>query len=164
MNNLVCGACKGENDRPTQRHCSTCHREYMVAWRGHKTAERQAVVEAVKRDRRIKRKYDLSPEEQESMLRAQGNACAICVTRFGNEPIQRPRVDRCHTTGHVRGLLCHKCNIAIGLLDDQPRFFDLAAQYLRSRSVAKLAPKHKMTMAKILERLEKRAEPSERVA
>lgn len=148
-----CSGCKGVNDRPGQRHCAECHRVYQAEWRGKKTAERHPIVEAVKRDRRIKNKYNLSPEENEALLRIQDYACAICVTKFGDEHMERPRVDHDHTTGHVRGLLCHKCNVAIGLMDDQPRFFDLAAQYLRSRSSAQIIPpKPKATMASILQR------------
>lgn len=154
---LKCSGCKGENDRPGQRHCSECHRLYQAEWRGEKAIERNAIVQAVNRDRRIKNKYNLSPEETEAMLRSQGNACAVCVTKFGEEKIKTPRVDHDHSTGHVRGLLCHNCNVAIGLMDDQPRFFDLAAQYLRSRSSVRVAPpKPKIrSMAEILNRQSK---------
>lgn len=149
----VCSGCGGENDRSPQRHCAECHRLYMLEWRGEKAKERNVISDAVHRDRRIKKKYNLSPEGQEAMLQIQGFSCAICVTPFGEAPIDRPRVDHDHTTGHVRGLLCNKCNIAIGLLDDQPKFFDLAAQYLRSRSSAQTSPpKPKVTMASILQR------------
>lgn len=152
---IKCGGCGGVNDREGQRHCSECHRLYMIEWRGQKAIERDVIADAVKRDKRIKKRYNISPEMQEEMLRAQGFACAICITRFGEAPIERPRVDHDHSTGQVRGLLCNKCNIAIGLMDDQPRFFDLAAQYLRSRSSPKITPKPKATMASILARFDK---------
>lgn len=40
-------------------------------------------------------------------------------------------VDHCHETDAVRGLLCSKCNFAIGLLDDNPEYATKAAEYLR---------------------------------
>jgi hypothetical protein len=153
--------CKGPNDRPGQRHCSSCHKSYQAEWRKQKTLERNPVIEAVKRDRRIKEKYDLSPDGLEAMLMSQGYACEICATEFGDEPINCYCVDHDHATGYVRGLLCRRCNQALGMLEDEPRFFDRAAHYLRVRSAKIEAPKPKVTMASILERL---GEPETREA
>ncbi len=33
--------------------------------------------------------------------------------------------------GLVRGLLCHRCNAAIGLFSDSPELLDVAIEYLR---------------------------------
>jgi hypothetical protein len=41
-------------------------------------------------------------------------------------------VDHCHTTGNVRGLLCHNCNRGIGLLKELPSNFIKAIKYLES--------------------------------
>jgi hypothetical protein len=44
------------------------------------------------------------------MLDEQGGGCAIC----GNTPkTRRLDVDHDHKTGHIRGLLCHRCNRAL---------------------------------------------------
>jgi hypothetical protein len=157
MSHLICGGCNQPNDRPTQRHCAKCHRIYMKEWRGQKTIERHPIIEAVKRDKRIKNKYNLTPSDQEAILREQGNACAICVIKFGNAPGRVPFVDHDHQTGNVRGLLCHKCNSGLGMFEDQPVYLDRAAEYLRVRSAsAKVAifnNKPKTTMASILEKI-----------
>lgn len=48
--------------------------------------------------------------QYETMLARQGGGCAIC----GNPPkTRRLDVDHDHTTGTVRGLLCHRCNRAL---------------------------------------------------
>ena len=45
-------------------------------------------------------------------------------------------VDHCHTTGKIRGLLCRKCNTAIGLLNDNATVLRLAAEYLDEHASA----------------------------
>jgi len=81
------------------------------------------------------RKYGLTVEAYNAMLAQQGGGCAIC----GGGPNSRGRrfaVDHCHGTGRVRGLLCSKCNTALGLLDDDPLRCEAAAAYLRKHSNA----------------------------
>ena len=41
-------------------------------------------------------------------------------------------VDHCHQTKAIRGLLCHKCNIALGHMNDDPEQLERAANYLRN--------------------------------
>jgi hypothetical protein len=55
--------------------------------------------------------------------------CAIC----GKSPMGKRKlsVDHDHKTGRVRGLLCSKCNFAVGLLEDNPERAEALAGYLR---------------------------------
>ena len=65
----------------------------------------------------IKKKYDLSKDEYKAILADQKGVCAVC----GGGPNGRGSklyVDHCHKTNKVRGLLCRKCNLAIGYVDD----------------------------------------------
>jgi len=71
------------------------------------------------------RAYGLSDEDFGAMYRDQGGRCAIC------EDETRLNVDHDHETGKVRGLLCRRCNVALGFLRDDPELADLAAAYLR---------------------------------
>lgn len=41
-------------------------------------------------------------------------------------------IDHDHVTKTFRGVLCSKCNSALGLFDDDPERLELAAQYLRA--------------------------------
>lgn len=50
--------------------------------------------------------YDLTLEEYDALLKAQGGRCAICPLK----PKYNLHVDHCHKTGIVRGLLCKTCN------------------------------------------------------
>lgn len=69
--------------------------------------------------------YGLNPE-QAAIVREPA-ACEVCGS------IKKLSIDHDHVTGQVRGLLCHNCNIALGLVDDDvPRMLSLAEYILRS--------------------------------
>jgi hypothetical protein len=72
------------------------------------------------------RNHGLTPDSYRALLLAQGEACAICREPFR----ETPRIDHDHETGEVRGLLCHRCNVALGLLRDDRRVIEAAAHYL----------------------------------
>jgi hypothetical protein len=63
------------------------------------------------------------------MFAAQGYRCAICgADKPGGTG--RWHTDHDHVTGTVRGVLCHKCNIGIGMLGDSPALLRAAIAYL----------------------------------
>lgn len=72
----------------------------------------------------LKRKYGLSEENFDRMVREQGGRCALC-----NEP-EKLCVDHDHETGQVRALLCRPCNIALGALRDNSALMRKAADYV----------------------------------
>lgn len=79
-------------------------------------------------------KYGLTIDEYNQKAQTQNNCCAICKkseTAKQNGVIQRLAVDHCHRTGKVRDLLCGKCNVAIGHLQDEPKLLEYAAEYIR---------------------------------
>jgi len=41
-------------------------------------------------------------------------------------------IDHDHTTGVVRGTLCHRCNKGIGLLQDSPELLQAGIEYLKT--------------------------------
>ena len=80
------------------------------------------------------RRYGVTEQQWNEMIGRQNHQCAICgevlridATVKGND---RPHVDHCHTTGQVRGILCSRCNIAIGAMKDSPHIAICAAYYL----------------------------------
>lgn len=75
----------------------------------------------------LQRFYKMTHEEFNALKEKQQNKCAIC----GVEPKQRLCVDHCHSTGRVRGLLCRKCNLGIGYLQDSVDFLSNAINYLK---------------------------------
>jgi len=85
-------------------------------------------VRAITRRNKLRRKYGITPEHYEHMLKDQDGLCAICRQ---TEPRGSYRVDHCHKTGKVRGLLCHKCNAGIGMLRDDPEILERGVAYLK---------------------------------
>jgi hypothetical protein len=61
----------------------------------------------------IKCKYGIIYEDYLSMHREQEYRCKICK-RHADEFKKGLVVDHDHKTGHIRGLLCTRCNITLG--------------------------------------------------
>jgi hypothetical protein len=75
---------------------------------------------------RLDRNYGLSREQHRRLLEAQNGVCAVCKL-----PSRRALcVDHCHATRLVRGLLCDKCNTALGLLGDDSTRMRAAGAYV----------------------------------
>jgi len=77
----------------------------------------------------LEKKYGITIKEYNTLLDAQDGVCAIC---FGVDKNKKLCVDHDHETGEVRGLLCSKCNKAIGLLGDNRAGVQNALDYLLS--------------------------------
>lgn len=84
--------------------------------------------ESLKRRRwEIRSKYGLTPEDYDALLASQGGVCAICK----QEPASRGfHVDHDHVTGRVRGLLCNRCNVALGNFRESREVILAAVDYL----------------------------------
>jgi hypothetical protein len=74
--------------------------------------------------------YGIGLEEFNEMLEAQGGKC-VCGSTTGRSNAEALHVDHDHNTGLIRGLLCHRCNRAIGLVDD-PASLRALADYIES--------------------------------
>lgn len=90
-------------------------------------AKHKKVTKAKQREYWLKHKYGLTLDDFDALAREQVGVCAICHRLPEDGPLH---VDHCHTSGDVRGLLCGRCNRAIGLLDEEPLRFESAAAYL----------------------------------
>jgi hypothetical protein len=116
-----------EERRKTDRKWKESHPEQVNAakrrWYG-KHAER--CLETARKSS-YKLKYGITVETYEQLLREQAGVCAICGGKPEN---RRLSVDHDHTTGLVRGLLCRKCNSAIGYMSDSLVKLQRATRYL----------------------------------
>jgi len=84
-------------------------------------------------NRRFINLYGISYSEYNEIFLSQNGNCKICGI---NQSMLKKRlsVDHSHTTGKIRGLLCAKCNSAIGLLSDDAEVISRAAAYIKENS------------------------------
>jgi hypothetical protein len=116
----LCGCCydkwlKSVNSEYRQRQLSNA-----TEWRLRNPDKKKATYErrkakqkldpaykAFRRNQILKSKYGITQAEYDIMLSNQNGGCAICFRKPGKRPLH---VDHDHSTGQVRGLLCHQCN------------------------------------------------------
>ena len=76
----------------------------------------------------LQTRYGLSVEQWNVMLASQKGVCAICHGKMS-----RPVVDHNHSTGDVRAILCHPCNIKLHAVEDSV-FLQKALAYLEAHN------------------------------
>jgi hypothetical protein len=78
---------------------------------------------------KIKYLYGITVEEYNELFQEQEGCCKICgkhQTAFK----RKLDVDHCHETGKIRGLLCNRCNQALGLMKDSPENIKAMLEYV----------------------------------
>lgn len=115
-------SCKNHPDRTAYiaklRLCKSCSDAFY----------RRNSIEAVKhRDcwRKRRAKYGITEAAYNALLHCQGHVCAIC----GKVP-RVFHVDHDHVTKRVRGLLCFRCNVFLGLLEKRMHLMQRFFRYL----------------------------------
>ena len=123
--NRRCKDCRNARNREHVARNRERRAETMTRWRRDDPERYVAAQRAYKL-----RAYGLTTEAYDALLLAQLGRCAIC-----GDPEKDGwdlAVDHDHDSGRVRGLLCRRCNVGIGLLRDDARIVAAAAEYLRS--------------------------------
>jgi hypothetical protein len=86
-------------------------------------------------------RFGLSPSDYDFLLKFQMYNCAIC-----EQPLKLKQykfaVDHCHDSDDVRGILCKRCNSALGIFEDDPDFLVRAAEYLNHPPAMGKVKKH----------------------
>jgi hypothetical protein len=77
-------------------------------------------------------KYKITEQKYFEILEKQIGLCAICESDSpGRKGSKNFTVDHDHTTMEVRGLLCHPCNVMLGLAKDNIEVLETAIKYLK---------------------------------
>ena len=83
------------------------------------------------RNRTLKANYGITSKDYDRMIAEQNFRCKICGTDDPGPKRQYFNVDHCHTTGKVRGILCHHCNSGLGHFRDSIDNLEIAIEYLK---------------------------------
>lgn len=105
--------------------CTTCHSIGSKRY----ARENPQKVKSMIRERNLQNLYGISTDEYQDMLERQGGVCLVCLEECNRGT--RLCVDHCHKTGEVRGLLCSRCNSALGNLRDDPEIIKSLLRYIR---------------------------------
>ena len=84
----------------------------------------------VRRRQALLYRYGLTEEDYDSIVASQDGKCPICLRK-----LSFTNVDHDHATTLVRGILCRNCNVALGLLKDNPAIAFRAAFYLAGAGI-----------------------------
>ena len=122
----ICETCGNSNSDYRAKFCKSC-------WVNRSVDGKNLTY----RRHQMKKKYSLTLEKYDEILKLQNNSCAICKTH-SSEFKDSLYVDHDRsccpskiTCGNcIRGLLCKKCNFALGLLNDNEAIMQEALNYI----------------------------------
>lgn len=81
--------------------------------------------------RRVWKTYGLPPEEYARLKERAGGRCEACGRK---QPLE---VEHNHSSGHIRGLVCHSCNVKISHLErwtgEHPEHWSGIVAFLKER-------------------------------
>lgn len=128
---------KEKNTKDGRRsHCRACIKMANLEWQARdpehaRACWRKSYKKYYNAEYQHKKKlaaYRISQEDYDLMLNFKNGRCHIC-----NETLATiPHIDHCHYTKQVRGMLCMKCNTAIGSMRDNPALMRKAADYVEA--------------------------------
>lgn len=102
--------------------------EYSKKWRS-KNPEK---VKEQDRRHHLRTEYGLTPDQYDEMVSNQGGRCLVCLEiPMGKRGYSTLHVDHCHLTGRVRGLLCGRCNTALGSLRESEEITQNLVWYIQ---------------------------------
>lgn len=153
----ICGKCKLEkefssfykkNDRPKfvgtrSGYSSNCKSCILANQQTERAKSQRADYRSngganIARSGELKRCYGIDLDDYNQLVQLQGGGCAVCGRKDSGQERQKAfHVDHNHTTRRIRGVLCSRCNHAIGLFQDNPDICLSAAEYLK-RSLPEL--------------------------
>lgn len=137
----------GKTRKGLQRfRCKVCYYKRWRLWRlknndKARETEKKSRFKNYEDKRRwstIKKKFGIIKADYEIMLAKQNNVCAICkkpermAQKKSRGITSHLSVDHCHLTKKIRGLLCRRCNAALGGFNDCINTLQSAIDYIKA--------------------------------
>jgi hypothetical protein len=104
---------RNRNGSSRKSECKPCEYQRTKRYRLKNPIQHRATV------------YKITKEKLQELLNRSAGQCEICRREY-----TKPYIDHDHITGEVRGVLCLQCNMAIGLMLDDPDIFRWAVEYI----------------------------------
>lgn len=84
---------------------------------------------------RLSKIYNTTKEIATDLFKRSMRSCEVCGTEW-NPSLHKHRfcVDHSHTTGEIRGILCHHCNAALGHLRENDEIILALLEYNRKHN------------------------------
>jgi hypothetical protein len=117
------------------------NKEDFNAYQRNRRATKWAEVRATELRSQFKTRHGIELAYEEALKfinRAQNEVCGVC----GRKTEKALNVDHDHLTLRIRGLLCHNCNVILGLVGDDPEILEKLARYLYASSEPQTATLH----------------------
>lgn len=122
-----CRSCNKKRSLDTFNKDAPRHRARNMEWH----LKNRGLKLEVMRANMLRRNYDISIDDYNSMLSAQDGKCANKGCPNIPDPLSRMlAVDHDHVTGNVRGLLCCNCNLVLGNSGESAECFYGLIDYL----------------------------------
>jgi hypothetical protein len=125
---LWCKSCKSTSHKNfllKNKNYILINRKRAKKWNRENKERRQIIVQK----NNYKKRYGLSVEQKQELINKQDSKCAICTNDL--KDTHDVCVDHNHVTGAIRGILCRKCNLGIGHLNDSIEILKSAQKYLQ---------------------------------
>lgn len=140
MTTKICTKCKIEqpaipeyfgpdrrNKDGLQSACRTCYKTGRNVINKRYKQQHPERVKKASRTYRLFKFYNLTPKQHLRMYIDQDGCCAICKQAV---PYSKTHTDHNHKTGELRELLCNRCNLCLGTVEDE-EFLSKALDYLK---------------------------------
>ena len=105
--------------------CKLCSNQESLKWK----AENKERYRLSRQRSKLKSNYGITLEYYNSMVEEQKGVCYIC--KSDNSAKRNLNVDHCHKTGKIRRLLCDRCNMTLGLVNDSIELLKHFIHYLK---------------------------------
>lgn len=109
----------GRGHKKTNGRCLLCKKILHNKNRKREELQKDILREKQKSDHTlVAKRHGVTVEFIRSIVERAGGKCEACGDSLSGK---KSCIDHCHETGHVRGILCNRCNTAEGFINDRVR-------------------------------------------